>query len=198
MKQQIKVLANYINNLTDARYFAAFEVDWLVYCLDQSTEGFLEGQEVKEIMEWIDGPKACGYFGNVKDEDWTNFMVKDLPLSTILVDRVIDTDAEIILKVKGSQKEEVEKVLEANSEKVGSFLLVDSAGIPQKTLTELCKKYPIILSSEHKVDELEDLIIASGPAGVELRGGTEEKVGFKSFDELDALFNIIKSETEDA
>lgn len=48
-----KVIAANITNLTDARYFAAWEVDYILFDLDS-----LQIDQVKEICDWISGPQV--------------------------------------------------------------------------------------------------------------------------------------------
>ena len=58
---KIKVKAGSITNLTDARYFAAREVEWLGFPIG-SGEGLIEPAKVKAIAEWVDGVKIVGEF----------------------------------------------------------------------------------------------------------------------------------------
>jgi len=48
------VKASSISNLTDARYFAAWHVDWLGFDLTANGLSVLSLPEVKEIKDWID------------------------------------------------------------------------------------------------------------------------------------------------
>ena len=48
---EIKIIASDITNLTDARYFSAKGVDYLLYDMDK-----ISIQEVAEIKEWVEGP----------------------------------------------------------------------------------------------------------------------------------------------
>jgi len=52
-----RVIAAYISNLTDARYFAARGVDHLLYDLDQ-----ISVAQIIEIQEWVSGPTALLLF----------------------------------------------------------------------------------------------------------------------------------------
>ena len=52
-----KVIATDITNLTDARYFAARGVDFLMFSFDQ-----LSIQDIVEIVEWVEGPKVLILF----------------------------------------------------------------------------------------------------------------------------------------
>jgi hypothetical protein len=62
-----KIIAANITNLTDARYFAAWEVDFLLFDLD-----VMSLEKVDEIREWVSGPELLLLFsglsaGNVEE-----------------------------------------------------------------------------------------------------------------------------------
>jgi len=58
LKTRIK--ASNISNLTDARYYAAWTVNWLGLDLRASAEQPLSLEAVKTIKEWIEGPVIVG------------------------------------------------------------------------------------------------------------------------------------------
>jgi phosphoribosylanthranilate isomerase len=57
-----KVKASSITNLTDARYFAAWEVEWLGFNLEAGSEDYIEPKNMNAIKEWVDGVKIVGEF----------------------------------------------------------------------------------------------------------------------------------------
>jgi Phosphoribosylanthranilate isomerase len=56
------IKASRIAHLTDARYFAAMEVDFLGFNLEEGTEGYLDPMYMKAIREWVQGPRIVGEF----------------------------------------------------------------------------------------------------------------------------------------
>lgn len=58
------VKASSVTNLTDARYFAAKEVNYLGFNLEEGSPGYLEPASMKAIREWIAGPHIVGEFEN--------------------------------------------------------------------------------------------------------------------------------------
>ena len=73
-----------ITNLTDARYFAAWEVEWLGFNFDQGTEHYILPQNMKAIKEWVEGVKMVGEFSFATAED-INEAVELLELHTVQV-----------------------------------------------------------------------------------------------------------------
>ena len=61
LKTQVKASA--ITSLTDARYFAAWEVKWLGFNLDANAENYIPPVNMKAIKEWVDGVEVVGEFG---------------------------------------------------------------------------------------------------------------------------------------
>ena len=49
-----------ITNLTDARYFSAWEVEWLGFNLSQGEENAISPLQVAAMREWVEGPKIVG------------------------------------------------------------------------------------------------------------------------------------------
>ena len=64
-----RVKASQITNLTDARYFAAWEVEWLGFNFDKGSENYIQPQVMKAIKEWVEGPKLVGEFSFASAED---------------------------------------------------------------------------------------------------------------------------------
>ena len=65
---KIKVKAGFITNLTDARYFAAREVEWLGFPIGNG-DGMIAPMQVKAIAEWVDGVKIVGEFSFATPEE---------------------------------------------------------------------------------------------------------------------------------
>ena len=57
---------------------------------------------------------------------------------------------------------------------------------------QVCARFPIYLSMDFNADEVETVIESLHPLGICVIGGDEEKTGYKSFDELDALFEQLE------
>ena len=80
------VKASSISNLTDARYFAAWHVDWLGFDLTPDGLTILPLPEVKEIKDWIEGPKIVGELA-VLDIEQSQQIIDFLSLKYIQVGR---------------------------------------------------------------------------------------------------------------
>lgn len=74
MALKIPVKAGAISNLTDARFFAAFEVAMLGFCFDPQNENYISPQEAQAIKAWISGPKIVAEFANQDEENVQNII----------------------------------------------------------------------------------------------------------------------------
>lgn len=208
LKTRIK--ASQITNLTDARYFAAREVEWLGFNLDTGTENFVHPHNIKAIKEWLEGPKIVGEFG-MQDSSEIIAAIEFLNLDAIQVGMYADTNAlasqsvsiikEIVVE-KTTDYNDLRNTLETNAANVAIFLLDYSKNnIPWKslasnknTLKDLCHEFKIILSIDFEFAELLEILDSIQIYGLSLTGGEEEKVGFKSFDELDEILDALEVE----
>ena len=84
MHLKTKVKAEAINNLSDARYFAAMGVSWLGFSLDLSKKTNLEPETIREIIQWVQGPKIVGEFG-LQPESHILEMAEQLELDYIQI-----------------------------------------------------------------------------------------------------------------
>ncbi|MCB9263888.1 MAG: N-(5'-phosphoribosyl)anthranilate isomerase [Lewinellaceae bacterium] len=207
-----KVKASSVTNLTDARYFAAWEIEWLGFNFDPGSEAYIQPQAAQAIKEWIDGVKVAGEFGLQSFEEILT-AVDMLELDGVQIGRFGSIET-----LKALHENEVPILLETVVEDAGklreaaaafpqtapyveAFILnFDKNGIswgalqgrPVEQLGQLCREYPVILSLDFNPETLQEALESLNLYGINVRGGEEEKTGFKSFDELDELFEALE------
>ena len=207
-----KIKASQITNLTDARYFAAWDVRWLGFCLDANTDYFMPPPNVAAIKEWVEGPKIVGEFGLQTAEE-IRALVDTLELDAIQVGMLVGEDVlekldgisifkEIVLENLDAMSSDIDFHLDKFEAYVDTFILVfDKNKLPFSDwtptniayLADICTKKNIILAMDVVPTELDELLEKIQPLGLQVKGGEEEKVGFKSFDELDDIFEALET-----
>lgn len=207
-----KVKASEIANLTDARYFAALEVEWLCFNLEQGTETYIEPNTIIAIKEWIEGPKIVGTFG-MQTTEYIQQAVSTIGLDAIQLGHFAQMNQILTLKDVPIIKE-VFIGEQLNTDEIGEHIFMYSTYVSSFSLRgsvswtsikenpsqvaflkKLCADYDIIIDFDFKANEVNELLHAISPLGINVKGGEEEAVGVKSFDELDELFeNIIIEE----
>ena len=69
-------------------------------------------------------------------------------------------------------------------------------GFTKKYLSELSERFPLIVSFPWELYGIEAATSDGKWSGILMRGGEEEKVGFKSFDDLDEILDYLEIEEE--
>ncbi len=209
-----KIKASSIANLTDARYFAAWHVEWLGFNFSAGTAAFIAPIQAKAIQEWVDGPKIVGEFDLESSQEILE-IAKIVALDGVQLGMYAGLDTvmalngrffvikELVIETQ-TDPATIEHLLDDFAPHVQLFLfnfdksgmtwqnLEKSSQLSPAWLRDCCQRYPVLLSiaipSEAARGILEDL----QPAGINLFGGDEERVGVKSFDELDALLEQLE------
>jgi|AntRauTorckE5430_2_1112549.scaffolds.fasta_scaffold13593_2 phosphoribosylanthranilate isomerase len=208
-----KVKASAVTNLTDARYFAAWEVEWLGFNLDAGSADYIPPSNMEAIREWVDGVKILGEF-NLQPADEILSAVDTLNLDAVQVGMFTDLqtikalhEAEVpviqeMVVQDLSELSAIETQIKANEDQVQYFVLdfsknsirwADIQSNALSKLQELSDEFSILLSVDFPAGQIESVLEATAVAGISVRGGEEEKVGYKSFDELDDLFETLET-----
>jgi len=211
--RNIKIKASGITNLTDARYFAAREVEWLGFRLGDDPASSIAPMAAKAIMEWVDGVKIVGEFEFASAEtiiainDQLHFdaiqvgmfvaktELEKLSGLTLIKEVVVDADSNL---------PKLAAILEENAALCTYFLLDFAKSglgwskiklgnpISADDLKKILTKYPVILALEFEPEELSEVMEILQPTALSLAGGAEEKIGVKSFDDLDEIIDQLE------
>jgi len=211
-----KLLAYGITHLTDARYFAAWEVDYLAFPLGENTDGEAISMDMlNALREWIEGPAIVAELGEIDNGSaWAATLLAekvDIALVTSTApasapEELTAAGIRVISQVKVAGYQSTDDVADAIKEHPAAELILldfESGGITWQDLytgtpfttddlRELLALRPCLLqidvSGADPIKMKEDLPLA----GFAVRGSSEEKVGYKSFDDLDDLFEGLE------
>lgn len=179
-----EIIARSVQNLTDARYFAAWMVRYMSFDLRRDSINFIGANNVTEIIDWLAGPLFIGDFSGHKDLDFIQETCKELNLSGVIIDDKLLADALV-------------KVLDHVFFETDKFELIGETKI-----IVICKHehQQVYRESGHQVylhgNALPINLIEALPTevGMCLEGGEEIKTGLKSFDQLDEIFEVLAEE----
>ena len=177
LKAKIKI--SQITNLTDARYFAAWGVDYLGFDVDPDSEHFTPPSVVAEIAEWVEGPGMVLESNNSPDEILLNDYRK--LLQDIIVEIPVTGSDHLTTFIDQKNNETYAILHSSKSWSSIALSMIDA-------LIKECDH--LLLDIPFGINEV-DMILDSGVSGFVLRGGEEEKVGFKSYDDMDDLFDFL-------
>lgn len=205
-----KIKASSITNLTDARYFAAREVEWLGFPVGNG----ISMLEAKAIAEWVDGVRiVCELeFPQAEElqsveEQWHPDAIQvgmftPLPVLAALPGTRFIKE---VVVVESMSFGELAAHFHAYSPFCEIFLLNFSksgltwddllAGRPFAIgeLKGLLERFDTLLELGLPADQADQLLEFLRPLGLSLTGGSEEKTGFKSFDELDEVLDALET-----
>ena len=177
LKAKIKI--SQITNLTDARYFAAWGVDFLGFDINPDSDHFTPPSVVAEISEWVEGPLMV----LESDSDPEDILISDYrnALESVIIETPADENKQLSSFTDSASGQ---KYVVYHSQDPWSSVSLAS-------IAHLVKEYDVVLLDipfhTHEVD----MILDSGVSGFVIRGGEEEKVGFKSYDDMDDLFEYL-------
>lgn len=161
-----KVLVTDVNNLTDARYFAAWIVDWMSFNLDPERAQVLSIEQIIEIKNWVEGPK----FAIQLPKGFTEDQLFELTDKTEIDGLILHQDQNF------------------NKDHFGAMQLFEWAESSVVDRNDASNNYLHISSAEEMAKH--DMTSING---INVKGGDEEKAGFKLFDELDLIFEGLEA-----
>lgn len=193
-----------INNLSDARYCAGMGVDSLGFNLNPEDDHYIDADTFKEITNWVAGVKLVGEFGNLEAEKIIettheyelNFIKVSDPhvvaaLKPIGLPIILGIDVDINFGGLSSmlstfKNSVVYFLLESKSEEISKNNL--------NQLQKLAEEFPILLGLGINAATVADLLTSSALSGISLQGGNEIKPGYKDFDELADILELLETD----
>jgi phosphoribosylanthranilate isomerase len=187
----MKIIATDIANLTDARYFAAWGVDGLAYNIDPSSTNSLSSTQLKEIADWVEGPSTYIKLDGLEVPAILSEVKSNIDIQNIIVGPFIDTsnlsDFNTVYRICTLEDgwQDNDHLILLFSHKLSTI-----SKLQKEKIAALTSKKEVFLDANFTASDL-DQIKHLGFAGIILKGGEEEKVGFKSYDELDEILEAI-------
>ena len=187
--ESVKIKVNAINNLSDARYCAGMGVDMIGFSLDEEDEHYISPTEIQAISSWLAGVKLVGETKHF-DIDKINDAISTLGLDYIQFDNAHNFDKYQFIAKPIIQKVYVldANVLRLYLGKVDNILFeskeedFDLMKIREQ-LKAFSSIYPILVGSGITAVNILTIIDECNIKGIGLKGGLEERPGFKDFDE---------------
>lgn len=198
------IKASGITNLSDARYFAAREVRFLGFCLDEGASGYIEPSQLHAIREWVEGPLIVGEFSATPIEvvrEAASFYRLDAVQVSAEQHQSALADLPglmVLLRLPAHiQPDAAAELMQHSKPYVDFFVLPLTASSPDDTTMHawgrLAAQYPILVHSDAGAGQLPGIIAHIKPAGISLTGGDEERPGVKSFEELEEIFEVLEA-----
>lgn len=187
-----KIIAADLQNLTDARYFAAWLVEYISYDLSHPN---IDLVKIKEIMDWVEGPINIARYSGLEQKSDIIAQLEALSIDHIILGpfankELVDSDWQIIQTVLLD-----DNVVILDSGRTYIFQSDQSfSKLSQSlkdSLRQLCSENKVYLDCEFNSSDVDDILLL-GVEGLVLRGGEEEKVGVKTYEVLDEIFEALE------
>lgn len=187
-----KIIAADLQNLTDARYFAAWLVDYMSFNLSDPSSNL---PKIKEIMDWVEGPIFSAQYTGLEDSQSIESQLEALSIDHLILgpfanEDLINSDWQVTQTILLD-----DEVGELTSDR--TYIVQSSVAFSEfsqdkmNTLRKLCDSHSIYLDCGFSSDDIHS-ILDMGITGLVLRGSEEEKVGVKSYEDLDEILEALE------
>ena len=210
-----KVLASGITHLTDARYFAAWEVDYLAFPIGEGVAESISWDYLNALREWVEGPAIVAEIGQIEDGVAAAELLRQQKIDIALVsssapaaapEKLQEAGIKVIVHIPVSGHQSSDDITEAIAEHPQAALILldfEQGGITWNDLVaghpfgltdldQMLRNRPCLLQIGLDGTNPQELKDAHPLAGFAVRGSSEEKVGYKNFDDLDDLFEGLE------
>ena len=190
-----KIISSSITNLTDARYFSAWDVMGLGFDLNEGSSHFIPPNELLSIREWVSGPKIIGEFSGLQSQSEIEETIGVLNLDMVQLGTFAPSEYHFSVPVLR------EVLIQNGASNVEADLLILKSEQANQTIEEIIKSVkvmnltvPAYLDFNINANDISAILNSKLFEGIILRGGEEEKIGFKSYDEIDEILERLEME----
>lgn len=180
------IKAGSITNLTDARFFAAYDVDYIGFCFDPLSADYISPQNALAIKGWISGPKIVAEFANQDIENVKNIIAFFEPD----VVEVQSSELRVQSSVFGVQDFGIPMIIKLPADEFKEFknenclfYLTDDFQFFQNSNPEI----PFMLDITGKEIDLSNPKIKA----IQIKGSQEFEVGVKDYDTIADLLEKL-------
>lgn len=194
--QKIRIKVSKVDNLTNARYFAAMGVDYLGFCCNTGTEYYCTPARIQEIASWVEGPQIVPEFEGFQEESEVRAILNSGIGHAVHFGVLADYSEGFNVPVFRDfifENTSAEDMAGTDFPVLRTDLpLSQFSGADWQKLDHLIKREQVYLDIPFTPEDLPGLLEKLPVYGIILRGGKEEKKGFKSFGEMDRIFELLE------
>lgn len=198
LKTLVKV--SNITNLSDARYCAGMGVEMIGFVMDKFSADYTSPEKMKEIKSWVAGVLVVGETQSADYEE-VKALVEAYEIDILqiseagLLPQIADLGKPIILKLE-FESAYLENYLERYAQFVEFFLVDggDFSDFARYTLKEYSFNYPIVLDFGITAENINELLEEMQIKGIALKGSNEIRPGYKDYDELSEILELLEED----
>lgn len=199
-----------VNNLSDARYFAAFPSDWIGFDCHPISSKFIDNSAIHEIMNWLHGPKFYLNVEGLSQENIfqlvSNLQVEGLELSAHENSSYLKDDYTIFKRILIDMQTSTEKIVDMCQKVLPAcdYIVLDfrtnnisfselglHSKIDEIALKRISKEFPIFIDIVFDENETNQ-ILETKISGIDILSGEEEKAGLRSFEDIQDIMESLE------
>lgn len=177
-----------INNLSDARYCAGMNVNELGFNIEENHSNYTDQEKFKELSEWLSGVE---FVGEITD-DSTDIAqcIEGYALNAIQIESLGQIEAAMATGLPVSfiadNPEDAKEAWLLSDSKL-SFVLIKSS-----EANTISAELPTLINDGFSAANLDSILDEVQPKGIVLEGGNEIRPGYKDFDELADILELLE------
>lgn len=193
-----------ITNLSDARFAAAADADFVGFSFDPASSNYVEPSRMMEMRGWLSGPQIVGNF-NLIAPDELNREIAEYSLEAVEVPYEIyagyarSVHAPTIMRLKLSALDQA-----GIRHFDGDYLLLHADALfPNWTLTkanrqlfqllqDACAQTRCIIDIPAETTQLREMVAALDPYAICLYGGQEQRPGIREFADMQEMLEALE------
>lgn len=192
-----------VDNLSDARYSAGMGVELLGFNLDPNDINSVNPQRFKEISAWISGVKIVGEFGGLNPSE-VRSLLNQFTIDYLLISdesqihEYSQLDVPLILRIlaNADSSKTLASTLNYCSGFVEYFLIESETHNLDEEDVHIIRSYssqfPIILGYGVTIENAKTIVNELELKGISLKSSSEIRPGYKDFDELAEILEILE------
>lgn len=193
-----------VENLSDARYCAGMMVDILGFNIQEGTEGYIDPKKFEEITNWVAGVQLCGEFHEASSADIklnaVKYQLDFLEIQNLnILEELSELNVKLIYKLCINEPAEIEN-LSKNIEvakDLAEYIIIkcENSSLSHaimKKLESINEKHNLIIGFNLTSDNISELA-SSDYLGIELEGTPEDRPGFKDYDTVMDILELLET-----
>lgn len=194
-----------VTNLSDARYCAGMGVDVIGFNLTPDTQQFVSPDKFNQITEWLAGVEFAGEFEGLSSEEIIGlshtYNIQFIQISDPSLLKELSSAQPLPLIFKVDMEEitnlaDILPLLQQHHHQVSLFLLESQQEAYKPEILEeilsLAWEYPILLGYGITPSNVSNIIRDSAVKGISLLGEEEIRAGYKDFDKLAEILELLE------
>lgn len=194
-----------LTNLSDARFAAAADAEFVGFCFDPISSNYVAPNAMMEMRGWLSGPKFVGNFNLIAPDD-LNLEIDNYELEVVELDFSLyagyarSVHAETILRLKLSALDQAglrhfdgDYLLIHADEIFSNWTLTRTNRQVLDLLKSACAHNRCIIDIPAEAQQLREIVQMLSPYALCLYGGQEQRPGIKEFTDMQEKLEALEA-----